>query len=86
MKKIFTLVALLLLVWVARNEFATQRPDPAGTQVADVGTDAGTEAIAAAYADKASGLQVTGAGVRSTGIPDSVAEGQRAAQAAVAGL
>ena len=70
MKKILTLVALLLLVWVVRNEFATQRPDPASPQVADVGADAGTEAIAAAYADQVSGLQVTGAGVVVKVLPD----------------
>ena len=63
MKKIITLVALLLLVWVARNEIAAPRTDPESPQVADVGADAGTEAIAAAYADQVSGLQVTGAGV-----------------------
>lgn len=63
MKKILTLVALLLLVWVARNEIAAPRTDPESPQVADVGADAGTEAIAAAYADQVSGLQVTGAGV-----------------------
>ena len=63
MKKILTLVALLLLVWVARNEIAAPRTDPESPQVADVGADTGTEAIAAAYADQVSGLQVTGAGV-----------------------
>ena len=62
MKKVLTLVALLLVVWFARQEFTGSRPDPASPPVATA-ADAGTEAIAQAYADQASGLQVTGAGV-----------------------
>ena len=63
MKKILTLVALLLIAWFARQEFAGPRPDAASPSVATSAADAGTEAIAKAYADQVSGLQVTGAGV-----------------------
>jgi hypothetical protein len=63
MKKILTLVALLLVAWFARQEFAGSRPDPAGPAAATATVEAGTEAIANAYADQVSGLQVTGAGV-----------------------
>jgi oxygen-dependent protoporphyrinogen oxidase len=58
---------------------------PHGTPQLEVGH---LERVAAMEAELATlpGLHVAGAGVRSTGIPDSVAEGQRAAQAAVEGL
>lgn len=67
MKKILVLVALLLAALLARQEMAGPRPDAANPSdtgtAAGPGLDAGTAAIAAAYADQASGLQVTGAGV-----------------------
>ena len=63
MKKILTLVALLLVAWFARQELAGSGPDPAGPAVATSTVDASTEAIANAYSDQVSGLQVTGAGV-----------------------
>ena len=75
MKKIIVLVALLLAALLARQELAGQRPEAAGQDaanpsVAEVATDGGTEAIAAAYADQRSGLQVTGAGVVVKVLPD----------------
>lgn len=55
---------------------------PEGTPQLEVGHLERMEAVERALADQAPGLHVTGAGIRSTGIPDSVAEGTRAANAA----
>ena len=63
MKKILTLIALLVVVWIARHELAPDHPAPSGEPVSAAAISAGTDAIATAYADQVSGLQVTGAGV-----------------------
>jgi protoporphyrinogen/coproporphyrinogen III oxidase len=56
---------------------------PAGTPQLEVGH---LERMAAAQATLPPGLFLSGAGVRSTGIPDSIADGTRAALAAAEGL
>ncbi len=56
---------------------------PAGTPQLEVGH---LERMAAAEASLPPGLFLSGAGVRSTGIPDSIADGTRAALAAAEGL
>ncbi len=56
---------------------------PAGTPQLEVGH---LERMSAAQASLPPGLFLSGAGVRSTGIPDSIADGTSAAQAAAAGL
>jgi protoporphyrinogen/coproporphyrinogen III oxidase len=56
---------------------------PAGTPQLEVGH---LERMAAAQASLPQGLFLSGAGVRSTGIPDSIADGTRAALAAAEGL
>ena len=55
---------------------------PGGTPQLEVGHLARMEAVEGALAAKAPGVHLAGAGIRSTGIPDSVAEGARAARAA----
>jgi oxygen-dependent protoporphyrinogen oxidase len=59
---------------------------PGGTPQLEVGHLERMDAVEKTLAERAPGLVLTGAGVRSTGIPDSVAEGTRAAQTAAAGL
>jgi oxygen-dependent protoporphyrinogen oxidase len=55
---------------------------PGGTPQLEVGHLARMDAVEALLAREAPGLHLAGAGIRSTGIPDSVAEGTRAADAA----
>jgi protoporphyrinogen/coproporphyrinogen III oxidase len=59
---------------------------PGGTPQLEVGHLGRMEAVEAQLAQRAPGLHLVGAGIRSTGIPDSVAEGIRAAQAAAEAL
>ena len=59
---------------------------PLGTPQLEVGHLERMDALERLLAREAPGLVITGAGIRSTGIPDSVAEGTRAAQAAAEGL
>ncbi|HVO10190.1 MAG TPA: protoporphyrinogen oxidase [Vicinamibacteria bacterium] len=59
---------------------------PLGTPQLEVGHLERMDALERLLARETPGLVVTGAGIRSTGIPDSVAEGTRAAQAAAEGL
>ena len=59
---------------------------PGGTPQLEVGHLGRMEAVEAQLAQRAPGLHLAGAGIRSTGIPDSVAEGTRAAQAAAEAL
>ncbi len=59
---------------------------PAGTPQLEVGHLERMAAVERTLAQTAPGLLLTGAGVRSTGIPDSVADGGAAARAAAAGL
>ena len=57
---------------------------PGGTPQLEVGHIERMAAVASAV-DSVPGLHLTGAGIRSTGIPDSVADGTRAGEAAAAG-
>lgn len=59
---------------------------PGGTPQLEVGHLERMAAVERTLAERAPGLVLTGAGVRSTGIPDSVAEGTRAAALAAEGL
>ncbi len=59
---------------------------PLGTPQLEVGHLERMDAVERLLSRETPGLVVTGAGIRSTGIPDSVAEGTRAAQAAAEGL
>jgi oxygen-dependent protoporphyrinogen oxidase len=59
---------------------------PQGTPQIEVGHLERMDAVERRLAAEAPGLLLAGAGVRSTGIPDSVAEGTRAANAAAEGL
>ncbi len=59
---------------------------PQGTPQLEVGHLERMEAVERLLQQQAPGLVLTGAGVRSTGIPDSVAEGTRAADAVAEGL
>ena len=59
---------------------------PGGTPQLEVGHLDRMDAVEALLARRAPGLHLVGAGIRSTGIPDSVAEGTRAACAAAEGL
>ena len=59
---------------------------PHGTPQLEVGHLERMDALEQLLQQRAPGLVVTGAGIRSTGIPDSVAEGVRAAQAVSGGL
>jgi oxygen-dependent protoporphyrinogen oxidase len=59
---------------------------PGGTPQLEVGHLARMDAVEALLARDAPGLHLVGAGIRSTGIPDSVAEGSRAARAAAEAL
>jgi oxygen-dependent protoporphyrinogen oxidase len=59
---------------------------PQGTPQLEVGHLQRMDALEELLRREAPGVVVTGAGIRSTGIPDSVAEGTRAAQAMAEGL
>jgi oxygen-dependent protoporphyrinogen oxidase len=59
---------------------------PGGTPQLEVGHLDRMDAVEALLAQRAPGLHLVGAGIRSTGIPDSIAEGARAARAAAEGL
>jgi len=59
---------------------------PGGTPQLEVGHLERMEALEKLLRQQTLGLFLTGAGIRSTGIPDSIAEGTRAASAAAEGL